>query len=565
MFFTTTINGLVQALGIVSVMPLIALLTEPSLADTHPYFLTLKSYIPQHLHDSLLIIIGTGAFSILLLGNLFVIFDYWLTLKFFNVKEFKLSVRLLNQYMTGPYLAFKKRRISDMTRNVVSEVDRVIVGSLLSLVGLISDLIIAITIIMLLLYVNVWVTLFASAVIAVTYILVYWFIVKKIETLGEEFTLLESKLYAAIRQSLEFFREIKVTRKNQYFLRRFSQPAKAITRNATRYNILRLFPEQIIEVFAFGLVILIAIYFSTHANTSAMVMSSITFFAFAVYRLIPIIKEIFDGIEDLRYLGISLEHILSEFADTNDEKNSVRLRLAQNPRREKIVFNEIIELTELSFKYESSIKDIFKNLTISIPAKQMTCITGPSGVGKSTLIDLLLGLIKADSGRICIDGVELTQSNLDSWLVQIGYVPQNIRLIEGSILENIAFGIPLAEIDIEQVKQVAKIVEIDSFITQELVEGYYTKIGDSKLTLSGGQKQRIGIARSLYHAPKILLLDEATNELDIETESQILNNLTRLSELTILFVTHKPSVIDRATHIIELQPNKNREGETNDG
>ncbi len=544
LFISTTINGLIQALGIVSVMPLIALLTDPSLADSNQHFLLIKEFIPAQLHDSLLLVLGGLAFTLLLISNAFIVFDYWLTLKFFNVKEFKLSVKLFQQYMSQSYLDFKKNRISDMTRNVVQEVDRVIVGTLLALVGLVSDFIIAIAIIALLVYVNIWVTLIASLLIAMMYSLVYWLVIRKIEKLGEEFSQQESKIFAAIRQSLEFFREIRVSRKSQFFMRKYTQPAKAITRNATRYNILKLVPEQIIEVFAFGLVIFIAIYFSSQSEASALVISSVAFFAFAVYRLIPIVKDLFDGVEELKYLNTSLQEIVHEFEHTT--------RQVKNNTSSPLPFSNSIQLQRLSYRYPNTEKVVLDEVSFTISANKFSCIVGSSGVGKSTLLDLMIGLLKPSKGQILIDDTPLTAENMRGWLTQVGYVPQSIQLFEASVAENIAFGVAVKEIDYQRVTQVTKLVDIDEFIMNELAEQYHTKIGDSGVVLSGGQKQRIGIARSLYHSPKVLLLDEATNELDLKTEKKVLDSLVSLSQLTIIFVTHKPSIIDRAETVFDL-------------
>ena len=544
LFISTTINGLIQALGIVSVMPLIALLTDPSLADSNQHFLLLKEFIPVQLHDSLLLVLGGVAFTLLLLSNAFIVFDYWLTLKFFNVKEFKLSVTLFQQYMNQNYLEFKRNRISDMTRNVVQEVDRVIVGTLLALVGLVSDFIIAIAIIALLVYVNVWVTVVASLLIAMMYSLVYLLVIRKIEKLGEEFSQQESKIFAAIRQSLEFFREIRVSRTSHFFMQKYTQPAKAITRNATRYNILKLVPEQIIEVFAFGLVIFIAIYFSSQAETSALVISSVAFFAFAVYRLIPIVKDLFDGVEELKYLNTSLQEIVQEFEQTT--------RKATNQLSGELSFSKKIELKGVSYCYPGTDKLVLDCVNLNILAKKFSCIVGSSGIGKSTLLDLMIGLIEPTQGQLTVDGVTLTKFNRRAWLGLVGYVPQSIQLFEATVAENIAFGVQPKDIDYQKVSQVAKLVDIDNFICEELSEQYHTKIGDSGVVLSGGQKQRIGIARSLYHSPKVLLLDEATNELDLKTEAKVLDSLISIAELTIIFVTHKPSIVERADQVFDL-------------
>ncbi len=555
LFFTTTINGLVRALGIVSVMPFIALVSEPSLADSNLYLVKIKEYLPESLQDSLLFFLGGTAFLIIFLGNVLVIFDYWLTLRFFNVKEYKLSINLLNRYLNKDYLSFGRKKISEMSKNVLSEIDRVVIGALLSIAGLISDGIIAISIVGLLIYVNFWVTLLTSSLLGLAYFAVHLVIIREIKILGNEFSTLESKIYSSLKQALELFKEIKIARKKTYFARQHSEPAKAITRNATRYGILRLFPEQIIEVFAFGLIIFIALYFSSNTDNSANVIGSIAFFAFAVYRLIPVLKDLFDGAEDFQYLNKSLFNILKELE--NDSDSAAKLQYSN----QRLSFKNEIRISNLSFKYEKS-NLVIDNLSTSIPATEMTCITGASGVGKSTLLDLILGVIEPLSGQISIDSRTLNTKNIRSWMNGIGYVPSSIRLLEASVLENIAFGIPVSQIDRKRVIEVAKFACLDAFVTNELNDGYQTIIGDGGQILSGGQSQRIAIARSLYHSPHVLLLDEATNELDNPTEKKVLDNIENLKDLTIIFVTHKPSVYQRASNIIDLSSIKNEQTNT---
>jgi len=545
LFFVTTINGLVRALGIVSVMPFIALISEPSLADNNSYLIQLKLFLPESLRDSLLLVLGAMAFLIVFVGNALVIFDYWLTLRFFNVKEYKLSINLLNRYLSQDYLSFGKQKIAEMSKNVLSEIDRVIIGALLSIVGLISDGIIAISIIGLLVYVNFWVTFLTSLLLGAAYLVVHLAIVREIKKIGKEFSTLETKIYSSLKQALELFKEIHVAGKKRFFLQQYSAPAKAITRNATRYGILRLFPEQVIEIFVFGLIILIALYFSASTDNSANVISSIAFFAFAVYRLIPVLKDLFDGAEDLQYLNKTLFRILGELG--NDTKSNLK----SNYSTHRLSFKKEICISDLCFKYDKS-KFVINHLSASIYAFKLNCITGASGVGKSTLLDLLLGVIKPYSGEISVDSVTLNTNNIRTWLNGIGYVPPRIQLVESSVYENIAFGIPFSQIDHARVYEVAKLACIESFIKDELIEGYETTIGDGGQILSGGQKQRIGIARSLYHRPDLLILDEATNELDNPTEKKVLDNLEKQPNLTIIFVTHKPSVYERASNIINL-------------
>lgn len=546
LFLVTTINGLVQALGIVSVMPLIALLTEPSLAETNRYLVAFTQILPVSWQGHLLLVLGGVVFLILLAGNAILTLDYWLTLKFFNSKEYKLSVRLLNDYVNREYLSFKDTKVSEMSRNVISEVDRVLVGTLLALVKLISDSIISLLIVGLLLYANFEVTLIVSVVLGAAYGIVYLLINTQINILGDQFPKFEKVMYSAVKQTLEFYKEIRVYGVKKHFLQKYAEPTKIVTQNGTSYYLLRLLPAQIIEVTAFGIVICVAVYFSTTGNSSAQIAGTLAFFAFAVYRLVPLIKDIFEGAEELKFLGRSLEGLLSQFENTADHKQE------DTRTREKMEIKRDICISGLSFKYDQAPNQLFDKLSIRIPAGKFTCIVGPSGVGKSTLLDILLGLIRPDSGEILIDDRPLTPSNFALWQNAIGYVPQNIQLLEASVLENIAFGIPSNDIDRKRVMDVATIAGIDAFIKSGLADGYDTVVGDGRISVSGGQKQRIGIARSLYHKPSVLILDEATNELDKETEVGILDALLRIEGLTIIFVSHKSSVQEKSDVVISL-------------
>jgi len=212
-----------------------------------------------------------------------------------------------------------------------------------------------------------------------------------------------------------------------------------------------------------------------------------------------------------------------------------------------------VTLKDVAFSYANAQRAAISNLTMELQAGTLTCVMGPTGAGKSTAIDLVLGLLSPDRGHMLIDGVELGADNVRAWQRSIGYVPQSIYLTDDTVARNIAFGLKDADIDPERVRAAAKLASIHQFITEELKEGYDTVIGDKGLRLSGGQRQRIGIARALYHDPQVLVFDEATNALDRQTEQQVLDALLELRpRKTIVFVSHKASVARRADRILVI-------------
>jgi len=546
LLLVTTVNGLIQALGVVSVMPLIAVLTEPSLAERNPYLIAFTQMLPVSWQGSLLLVLGVAVFLVLLAGNSLVTFEYWLTLKFFNNKEHKLSVKLLKNYLEREYTEFRSNTVSEMSRNVISEVDRVMVGTMLAIVKLVSDSMISLSILLALLFVNLSVTLTVILALWGAYIIVYLLINTRIRFLGDQFPGLEKAVYSAVKQALEFYKEIRVYGGAELFVRNYSEPAREMTLNATSFYLLRVLPALLIEMTAFGIVIFVAIYISKTTGSSAEAIATVAFFAFAVYRLVPVIKEIFESVEELKFLGRSLQSVLGQFNTDITEKVSITHSC------ERMCIHSGISVSDLSFKYKQAPNRLFNKLTIHIPAFKFTCIVGPSGVGKSTLLDLLLGLLRPDGGEISVDDTILTPSNIDLWRNSIGYVPQYVQLLEGTVLENIAFGIPVEEINRERVIEVARTAGIDTFIENDLINTYETVIGDGGVRLSGGQKQRIGIARSLYHKPSVLLFDEATNEIDSEIENTVLKNLLDIGDFTIVFVSHRQSIQEKADSVIAL-------------
>jgi ABC-type multidrug transport system fused ATPase/permease subunit len=262
----------------------------------------------------------------------------------------------------------------------------------------------------------------------------------------------------------------------------------------------------------------------------------------------PALQEIFSAVTKIRFtmpvLGLVEKSLNSapEFASKVGKKQGV-LKLKNN-----------LCLKNISFRYFGSSFDALKNITLVVKANTTVGIVGPTGSGKTTLVDLVLGLLRPSEGKIYIDGEELNQDNLSTWQADIGYVPQSIYLSDDTIERNIAFGVPEHEIDFEQIKKVARLAQIDEFIESQLPKAYKTFVGERGVRLSGGQRQRIGVARALYHGPDLLVFDEATSALDDETEKALIDSIERLSgQKTILMIAHRLSTLERADQTIRIE------------
>ena len=537
-------DGLIQALGVASIMPFIAILSDPSLADTSRFFIILKGLLPAALEDELVWVTGLFALVVLIVSNALTMLDYWLSLRVFNEKRYQLSTRLLSLYLGQELLEFNRRKISEMSTTILSEVERVVINTMMAAMGLVADTIVAVSIVGLLLLVNPWATALTAVILGGGYLLVHIFIVREVERLGQAHAKAEAGMFAGLSQALALFKEVKISGKESYFVKLFAGPARDVTRITNRYEILSFVPAQLIEVMAFGLLLAVALYLTNQPDSNFSAIGVLAFYAFAAYRLVPVLKSLLQGFEKIRYGAAVVDDLLSELRQASGPQAPGRLADGRLPLRQEICLDQV------SFRYPGATVPVFEELNAVIPAGELTCVIGRSGAGKSTLLDLLLGLIEPVSGRCLVDGVPLTPENRREWRNGVGYVPQQVQMVDGTLAQNIALGED--EIDMAQVQTAARAAGIHRLATTQLARGYDTFVGDGGHTLSSGERQRVGIARALYHDPDVLFLDEATNELDAATEELVLSHLLGLRGKTVIFVTHKPAIWERAHRLVEL-------------
>jgi ABC-type bacteriocin/lantibiotic exporter with double-glycine peptidase domain len=539
-----TADGVIQALGVASIMPFIAILSDPSLADTSRFFILLKGILPAGLDDKLVWVTGLFALVVLVISNALTMLDYWLSLRLFNEKRYHLSIRLLSLYLDQELLDFNRRKVSEMSTTILSEVERVVIQTLMAAMGLVADIIVAVSITCLLLLVNPWATALTAIVLGGGYLLVHFFIVREVERLGQAHAKAEAGMFAGLSQALALFKEVKIGGKKPFFVQRFAGPAKDVVRITNRYEILNFVPAQLIEVMAFGLLLAVALYLTDLPQSNFSAIGVLAFYAFAAYRLVPVLKSLLKGVETIRYGATVVDDLLSELDQRSRSRAPEPVALGRLP-----LVTEI-RLEAISFRYPHSASAVFEDLDATIPAGRLTCVIGPSGAGKSTLLDLLLGLIEPTSGRCLVDGVPLTAGNRRQWQNGVGYVPQQVQMVDGTLAENIALG--ETDIDSGRVEAAARAAGIHRLAREQLASGYDTPVGDGGHTLSSGERQRVGIARALYHDPDVLVLDEATNELDAATEELVLSHLLDLSGKTVVFVTHKAAIWERADVLVKL-------------
>ena len=308
-------------------------------------------------------------------------------------------------------------------------------------------------------------------------------------------------------------------------------------------------PRFIIEGVAFGGMILLILLLISRGGQFINIVPILALYAIVGYRLIPAFQNIYEAYSRIRFSNAVSDSIYNDLINLKTTENLIDV--------EALPFNKKIELSNLNFSYPNSNRIILKNISLKIPANSKVAIVGATGSGKTTLVDIILGLLDPNEGSLYIDSLQINNENKKKWQKNIGYVPQQISLLDDSVIANIAYGVKKEDIDYKAVEKAAIISNIHNFITQKLPNQYKTFLGEKGVKISGGERQRIGIARALYHKPKLLILDESTNSLDFDTERLIIKEILNLDyKVTIVMITHRLNTIENFDTIFFIDSGK---------
>lgn len=553
LFVAIVLMALLQVVGIASITPFLALVSNPTMihdGDGTPRALLRWAYETFGFTDdtSFLIFVGVGVLLVFTFSNLFAMLTTWLMMRFSWHRNYTLSRRLLEHYLNMPYVFFLNRNSSDLSKNVLAEVKEVISGVLVPGMQALAKMAAAVAIIALLVAVDPVLAILSAAVLGGVYTVIYLLVRKKLTRIGEERVKANLQQYQAASESLGGIKDIKLLGKEGVFLKRYAQAAQRYAQNKAANEVISRLPHYLIETVAFGGMLLIVMYLLLVRGDIAQVIPTVGLYAFASYRLLPAIKEIFSGVTKVRFNTAALEAIHADFQQRSIEAVQ-RVRQA-----EPLPFQRSIELKGVTFSYPESSEPVLKDLNLIIEANTSVAFVGATGSGKTTTVDIILGLLQPDQGALLVDGVVIEETNLRNWQNNLGYVPQHIYLSDDTIASNIAFGVPPKKVDRQAVERAAKIANLHDFIMSELPKGYDTMVGERGVRLSGGQRQRIGIARALYHNPAVLILDEATSALDNVTEKGVFNAVENVAKTkTVIMIAHRLSTIRNCDVIYLLE------------
>lgn len=549
LLFMIIIMSLLDMTGVASILPFMAVLTNPSLIETNMILKSMfeaSKFFGIQTSNQFLFALGVLVLLLLIISLTFKAITIYVQARFVQMREYSIGKRLVEGYLNQPYNWFLTRNSADLGKTILSEVEQLISFGMRPLMDLIAKSMIAFALIILLIIVDIKLTLVIGFVLGSSYLLIFFFVRSYLDHSGKKRLNNNQLRFTAINEAFGAAKEVKIAGLENVYIKKFANSAKTMARAQASSIVIAQLPRFILESIAFGGILLIILLIMSQTGSFNNALPIISLYVFAGYRLMPALQQIYEASTQLIFVSPSLNKLYYDLKSLEPYKKS--------KRQEPLIFEKDITLNSIFFAYPNSHKQIFKSFSLSIPAKSIVGIVGATGSGKTTLVDIILGLHKIEVGTLKVDGELITNNNLRSWQSLIGYVPQQIYLNDDTIEANIAFGIDYKNLNRENVVRASKIANLHNFINNDLPNKYETIVGERGIKLSGGQRQRIGIARALYHNPKLLILDEATSALDNQTEKAVMDAVNNLGkDITTIIIAHRLSTVKKCDKIFLLE------------
>lgn len=543
--------ALFEVIGVTAVVPFLAVVGDPEIVHTNPHLNWFHQAVGEPELIPFLRILGVGALILLVASSGFRAGSYYILARFANGRRHSIGRKLLAVHLSRPYEFFLQRNSADLSKTILSEVDQLVANVIRPSLLLVSHVLVLIAIATLVAIVDVRMAIWAGALLLGVYGIIYGLVRNHLDKIGRDRIVVNRERFKAVAEMLTGIKEVKLSGSETRFLSVFDGPSVRFTRYQAANEVLSVVPKYIVEGVGFGALILVALIILGSGSDWGRALPLFGMYAMAGYRLLPAMQNIYGASTRLRF-GMSAVDAVYADLEGNEVvpvSESTRQKRLHGP---SLKLHEELVLSEVSYHYPGADAGV-RDISLRVPAHSIVGVTGPSGAGKSTLVDLLLGLLEPQSGRIKCDSVVLTHQNRPLWQASVGYVPQELFLLDASLAENIGFGVPKAEIDEDQLNAAAKAAQIHQFIL-DLPDGYDTTVGEQGVKLSGGQRQRVAIARALYRDPVILVLDEATSALDDDTEQRVLSSIQELrAERTVIMVAHRSSTLQICDEVFRLE------------
>ncbi len=550
------IGGVLESLGIAMIAPVMQVVIDPKKVEESSILSGIYNLFNLSSATQLAALIMVGLVMIFVIKNVFLYFMNVVQLRFVYTNQFATSRRMMINFMQRPYEYYLNADTTVIQRNITSDVNN-IYALILSCLQLISEMIVFVCLVAILLSQDAMMTITIATLLVIVLLVIKFFIKPVMVKAGKDNQDYYSGLYKWIYESVIGIKEIKVAAKENYFINGYADCGAGYVNAVQKYNLYNSTPRLLIETIAIAGMIGYMLFVMAQGTSLTALLPQLTVLAAAAARLLPSANRINNYLTSIAYFEPFLdnvsENLQAEIHDSGISYNSEDYR--KSTEIEKLPVKKEIRMEDITYKYPNTDKLILDGATMEIPIGKSVGIVGSSGAGKTTIVDVLLGLLKTERGRILADGVDV-ETNYKGWLKNVGYIPQTIFMTDSTIRKNVAFGVPEDEIDDNKVWQALREAALDEFV-KELPEGLDTEIGERGIRLSGGQRQRIGIARALFEDPEVLVLDEATSALDNDTEAAIMDSINRLhGKKTLVIIAHRLQTIEKCDMIYNIGDGK---------
>ena len=545
------VMGLFDMAGVAVILPFLRVVTDPSIIESSTRLSGIYDWLAPSSMQNFLIFLGAIVLVVLLISLLVKVATMYAVARFSQMRKYHLSSRLLEGYLRQPYVWFLERHSSQLTKTVMQEVDRVVGSAMVPAMRIIAQMTTVSFMLLLLLLIEPKVAISVGLVLAGLYMVIFGTVRKTLSRVGETLVEVNSQRFRVISEVIGGVKEVKLAGIERDYMKRFRKPTLTHAKTLMIEQLAVEMPRYLLEALLFGgmVILVLALLIANNGNISEII-PVLGLFAVAGLRMLPAVQLVYHSLSAMRVGRAVLDvihrdlHLLGRTgSDLPEEGGRVPLKLT-----DKLVLDDV------KYAYPNMERAAIDGMNMTIAANTTVGIVGGTGAGKTTTVDVMLGLLRPDSGQMTADGVAITAENIRAWQDNVGYVPQQIFLTDDTVAANIAFGVPEAKRDQAKVERAAKIASLHDFVMSELPDGYSTWVGERGVRLSGGQRQRIGIARALYHDPDILILDEATSALDNITERAVMDAVSNLGHAkTIIMIAHRLTTVQQCDTIFLLE------------
>ncbi|MDM8553182.1 ABC transporter ATP-binding protein [Desulfococcaceae bacterium HSG7] len=537
LFTAMILMAFVEVAGVGSIMPFMSVLANPDIIVSNQWLNLIYTELDFTSTHRFLFFLGLAVLIILIINNTITAFIVWRIYKFAWRCNHSLSKRLLETYLYQPYSFFLNRNSASLGKNILDEIVRFSQFVLLQLIMVIKNIVLMLSIFGLLLFFDPLMAVIVLLFLGSIYLVFFSFINKTLNHCGQIMTASSEMRFKFASEALNGIKELKILSHEQAFLNKFSIHSLRFANSLAMKRIISKLPKYVLEIIAFGGILLIVLYNLAIKQNMDQIVPLLSLYTFAAYRLMPALQGIFTGISEIRFNVPGLDVLYRDMIKR--QKNMAR-QIEINTAAKPMKIKKQLVLKNMEFVYSGMNDPIIRNFNLNIQVNTTVGFAGPTGSGKTTVVDIILGLLTPDQGCLSVDATLVNKKNVVKWQKNIGYVTQDIFIFDDTIANNIAFGISDDDLNWDSIKRAARAANLHDFVVNNLPEGYHTIVGERGVRLSGGQRQRIGIARALYHDPEVLILDEATNSLDGITENAVMQAIHNLSrKKTIIMIAHR--------------------------